>query len=163
MVIILVHLLYQTILYFLHHTHNTLWHYPIRVENIRSPCAWLPLVFGKFIRSYLRSSPDNNSALIYVEMGPVRPPWVTVWEHTVEGTLLCIWLLKISIIHQMLLAWSNQGGRQSERVKGIFINVILSGVRLTREWSDPTCRNLPWFFFFFLLQEYTQQNPLSKF
>jgi hypothetical protein len=32
---------------------------------------------------------------------------------------------------------------------------------LTREWSDPTGRNLPWFFF--SLQEYTQQNPLSKF
>jgi hypothetical protein len=27
--------------------------------------------------------------------------------------------------------------------------------------SDPTCRNLPWFFF--SLQEYTQQNTLSKF
>jgi hypothetical protein len=30
-----------------------------------------------------------------------------------------------------------------------------------KQWSDPTCQNLPWFFF--SLQEYTQQNPLSKF
>jgi hypothetical protein len=35
------------------------------------------------------------------------------------------------------------------------------GLNLTREWSDPTGRKLPWFFF--SLQEYTQQNPLSKF
>jgi hypothetical protein len=35
-------------------------------------------------------------------------------------------------------------------------------IELTREWSDPTCRNLPRFFFF-SLQEYTQQNPMSKF
>jgi hypothetical protein len=32
---------------------------------------------------------------------------------------------------------------------------------LTREWPDPTCRNLPCFFL--SLQEYTQQNSLSKF
>jgi hypothetical protein len=34
------------------------------------------------------------------------------------------------------------------------------GSELTREWSDPTCRNLP---ILFSLQEYTQQNPLSIF
>jgi hypothetical protein len=43
----------------------------------------------------------------------------------------------------------------------VFFFIIIGGVGLTREWSDPTCRNLPWFFF--SLQEYTQQNPLSKF
>jgi hypothetical protein len=34
-------------------------------------------------------------------------------------------------------------------------------IKLTREWSDPTYRNLPWIFF--PLQVYTQQNPLWKF
>jgi hypothetical protein len=38
---------------------------------------------------------------------------------------------------------------------------VLFWFTLTRECSDLTCRNLPWFFF--SLQEYSQQNPLSKF
>jgi hypothetical protein len=47
----------------------------------------------------------------------------------------------------------------------IKIQLLLGGEKtvheaLTREWSDPTCRNLP---IFFSLQEHTQQNPLSKF
>jgi hypothetical protein len=28
-----------------------------------------------------------------------------------------------------------------------FFSFIYCALKLTREWSDPTCRNLPWFFF----------------
>jgi hypothetical protein len=28
-----------------------------------------------------------------------------------------------------------------------YIFKLVSSIHLTREWSDPTCRNLPWFFF----------------
>jgi hypothetical protein len=33
------------------------------------------------------------------------------------------------------------------KLRSLHVYVILSGVKLTREWSDPTCRNLPWFLF----------------
>jgi hypothetical protein len=35
----------------------------------------------------------------------------------------------------------------SGKVTSIFFLVSWGGVWLTREWSDPTYRNLPWFYF----------------
>jgi hypothetical protein len=45
----------------------------------------------------------------------------------------------------------------SSRMSCTYIQQVLC-LNLTREWADPTCR-----FLFFSLQEYTQQNSLSKF
>jgi hypothetical protein len=57
--------------------------------------------------------------------------------------------------------WSYNEQRLTDRYFNVD-TVCFREAGLTREWSDPTCRNLPCFFFF-SLQEYTQQNTLSKF
>jgi hypothetical protein len=84
-----------------------------------------------------------------------------------EGGIMCEWKVNTYLaIHQLRNCYGNQIQRAlTKRGSSIFkLNGCVWKVRvcllkqilttqlkktwLTREWSDQTCRNLPWFFFF---------------
>jgi hypothetical protein len=74
--------------------------------------------------------------------------WSAERLSTSQGNWMSFWLSFCSLVELLIIRNILDSVSGALRCLDLVSRLVSwCGVTLTREWSDPTCRNLPWFFF----------------
>jgi hypothetical protein len=109
---------------------------------------WKEAIIAKF-EALFSHSPDRTNKIQKTSLGIIGL-WTDIWTQDFPNakkkkaiTAVQRYVSrKLFLVSQIVVPYQNNGMNTSAQLEKR--SAVLG---LTREWSDPTCRNLPWFFF----------------